>query len=72
MDNGYPLNFIFKKVNSRLKTLIYNNRKSSSGINCDLNLNSSGDNKKIIVFPLINKLSESTAATLDNSQYITG
>jgi len=35
-------------------------------------LNSSGDNKKIIVIPYINKLSESIAATLDNSLYITG
>jgi len=72
MDNGYPLNLIFKKIYSRLKTLIYNNRKCISGNTCDLNLNSSGENKKIIVFPYINKLSESIAATLDSSQYITG
>jgi len=51
MDNGYPLNLIFKKINSRLKTLIYNNRKFTLGNNCDLSLNSSRDNKKIIVFP---------------------
>jgi len=55
-----------------LKTLIYNNRKFISGNNCDLSLNSFGDNKKIIVFSYINKLSELIAATLDNSQYITG
>jgi len=35
MDNGYPLDFIFKIVNSRFKTLIYNNRKSSTGTNCE-------------------------------------
>jgi len=71
MDNGYPLNFIFKIVNSRLKTLIYNSRRSSLDGNCDRNMNSSTDNKKIIVFPYINKLSELIVATLDNSLYIT-
>jgi len=66
IENGYPLNFIFKTVNRRLKTLIYNYRKS------DHNTNSSTDNKKIIVFPYINKLSESIATTLDKSLYSTG
>jgi len=45
---------------------MYNYRKS------DHNMNSSTDNKKIIVFPYINKLSEAIAATMDNSLYITG
>jgi len=46
MENGYPLNFIFKIVNRRLKTLIYNYRKS------DHNMNSLTDNKKIIVLSI--------------------
>jgi len=58
MDNSYPLNLIFKKINSRLKTLIYNNRKFNSD-NCDYRLNFSRDTELI-------------TATLDNSQYITG
>jgi len=72
IENGYPLDFIFKKINSRLKTLIYNNMKSSSTNNFENNLNSSKDNKKIIVIPYINKLSELIAATMDKSLYITG
>jgi len=53
-DNGYPLNLIFEKISSRLKTLIYNNRKFTSGNNYDHRMNSSRGNTKIVVFPYIN------------------
>jgi len=72
MNNGYPLNFIFKKVNSRLKTLIYNNKKYSSDNKYNLNLTTLNGNKKIIVFPYINKLLKLIATTLDNSQCTIG
>jgi len=70
IENGYPLNFIFEKINNRLKTLIYN-RKSIK--NNDKKINSSDDsNRKIIVFPYIKKISEMIATTIDKSKYITG
>jgi len=48
LENGYPLNLIFGKINSRLKTLIYNNRNPTLRNNLDKNKNSSDDvnNKK--------------------------
>jgi len=73
LENGYPLNLMFEKINSRLKTLIYNNRNPTSRNNLDKNKNSSDDiNKKIIVLSYINKISESIATTIDKSKYITG
>jgi len=74
LENGYPLSLIFKKIYSRLKTLIYNNNKNStSSNNLDKNKNSSEDtSRKIIVFPYINKLSESIATTIDKSKCIIG
>jgi len=72
IENSYPLNFIFEKINNRLKTLIYN-KKSNAINNNEKNMNSLDDNnKKIIVFPYIKKISELIAATIDKSQYITG
>jgi len=53
--------------------LIYNNRNPTSRNNFDKNKNFSEDiNKKIIVLPYINKISESIATTIDKSKYITG
>jgi len=73
LENGYPLNLIFGKINSRLKTFIYNNRNPTLRSNLDKNKNSSDDiNKKIIVLPYINKISESIADTIDKLQYIMG
>jgi len=73
LENGYPLNLIFEKINSRLKTLIYDNKNLTSSNNLDKKKNSSEDiNRKIIVLPYINKISESIATTIDKSKCITG
>jgi len=74
VENGYPLELIFKKIHNRLKMLIYKNKKyPSSGNNVDKNKDSStNNNRKIIVLPYINKISESIANTIDKSKCITG
>jgi len=73
LENGYPLNLIFEKIYNRIKTLIYNNRSIDLNNNYDKNNNSSDEmNKKVMVIPYIKKISESVAATIDKSRYITG
>jgi len=67
VENGYPLDFIFDKIRSRLKTLIYSNKNSNKNNN-----NSEDVNKKIIVIPYIKKISELVATAIDKSQYIIG
>jgi len=67
VENGYPLNFIFDKIRSRLKTLIYSNKNSNKNKN-----NSEDANKKIIVIPYIKKISELVATAIDKAQYIIG
>jgi len=67
MGNGYPLDFIFEKIRSRLKTLIYSSKKSNKSNN-----NSEDVNRKIIVIPYIKKISELVATTIDKSQHIIG
>jgi len=73
LENGYSLNLIFEKINSRIKTLIYNNRNFYFNNNLDKNNNSSDDmNKKVMFIPYIKKISESVTAIIDKSKYITG
>jgi len=74
-DNGYPLDLIFEKILKRLKTLFHinnNNKENKNKSNDHYNAQDDTNNKKIIVIPYINKLSEMVAATIDKSQYIIG
>jgi len=74
LDNGYPLNLIFEKLNNRLKILIYNNR--SQEFNSKQHQKHSKkyieDNKKIIVLPYIKDISERVINTIDKSKYTKG
>jgi len=73
LENGYLLNLIFEKINSRIKTHIYNKKKHISGFDKNNNnLNDNTNNKKIIVFPYIKEILERVAFTFDKSKYITG
>jgi len=72
LENGYPLDLIFDKINKRIKTLIYNHNKKSLNSEDKNNAIKDSSNKKIIVLPLINKISESIASAIDKSQFITG
>jgi len=53
------------KVKNRLKTLIYSNSNSNNNKNDSDDIN----NKKIIVIPYINKMSELVAIAINKSQY---
>jgi len=73
LENGYPLSLIFEKINHRLKSLIYN--KGNQSVNQSItNMNSTleTNNRKILVLPYIQKMSELVASVVDKSQYITG
>jgi len=75
LDNGYPLSLIFEKINNRLKTLIYNNRRKDFNFKQQQKKHSknySEDNKKIVVFPYIKDISERVASTIDKSKYTKG
>jgi len=74
LENGYPLKLIFEKIHNRLKMLIYNkNENPTSNNSLNNSKNSSEDiNRKIIVLPYINKISELIAITVDKSKCITG
>jgi len=75
VENGYPLDLIFKKIHNRLKMLIYKNKKSTSSVN---NVDdkkkylSDNNNRKIIVLPYFKKISESIANTIDKTKHIIG
>jgi len=68
LENGYPFNLIFEKINNRIKTLIYKNRNLILNNNHDKNNSSDDINRKVIVIPYIKKRSESI---IDKSEYIT-
>jgi len=74
LDNGYPLDFIFDKINDRLKSLVNSKRKPSTPNSDDRKENNDfiDSNRKIIVLPYINNISELIASTIDKSNYITG
>jgi len=73
LDNGYPLDFTFDKINNRLKSLINNKKRQLASTNHDdKNDNSDSTDKKILVLPYINNMSELIASTINKSNYITG
>ena len=74
LDNGYPLEVIFNKINLRLKTL-YNGKLSYTsdtrhGIPNDVS--TSDTRKKFFVIPYIKKVSEVAASVIDKSETIIG
>jgi hypothetical protein len=69
--NGYPLDLIFKTINTRIKTLI-NKLKMDREKNCSRDNTDDEMAKKIIVFPYIRKTSEKAAALIDRSKFIIG
>jgi len=58
LENGYPLNLIFDKMNKRIKTLIYNQNKKSLNSVDKNNAVENISGRKIIVLPYINRISE--------------
>jgi len=72
IENGFPLNLIFRKINERLKFLIHKCQGITRGNSVNsYNVHTDTD-KKIVVFPYIKKISESIADKIDNSKYVKG
>jgi len=71
LDNGYPLELIFEKMNVRLKSLI-NTKKNPSIEGSKKIHDDSNNNKKFVVFPYIKGISELVSSTIDKTKYITG
>jgi len=70
LDNGYPVELIFEKMNARIKSLINNKRNPNIGGSKVSEDHS--NNKKFIVLPYINGISEPISSTIDKTKYITG
>jgi len=68
LDNGYPLDFIFNKINLRLKKIFV--QRTTTGNNLDI-VNSDVE-RKIIVFPYVNPISEFIYANIDKSKAMIG
>jgi len=64
LDNGYPLDLIFNKINLRLKKLFVLRTKSASDL---VDINSNID-KKVLVLPYVHPLSEFISANIDKSK----
>jgi len=67
LDNGYPLDLIFSKINSRLKELFV--RKNNAIDLTDINSNCE---RKILVLPYVQSLSEFISSNIDKSKAILG
>jgi len=72
IENGFPLNLIFRKINERLKLLIHKSRQIKNLTNRNNVHMDTDNNKKIVVFPYIKKISESIADKIDNSKFVKG
>jgi len=73
LENGYPLNLIFEKINSRLKTLIYNKRISNNARENNNRTQTDNENtRKIVALPYIKNITERVAGSIDRTKYIVG
>jgi len=70
LDNGYPLNLIFNKINSRLKKLfVHRTVTIPNVINTD---NNSNNEKRIIVLPYVSPLTDLIMSNIDSSKTLIG
>jgi len=66
LDNDYPLDLIFQKINHRIKDIV--RRKKSNKL--EQNLNES--QRKVLVLPYIRNISEKIDLSIDKNEYLTG
>jgi len=64
LENGYPLNFIFNKINLRLKKLFVQRSISMDANSMDAN----SMEKKFLVLPYVQPLSEFISSNIDKSK----
>jgi len=71
LDNGYPLDLIFEKINKRLKKLITttNRNKITTNRNTDT---TDKERKKYFIIPYIRNISEITATLINRSLFTVG
>jgi len=70
LDNGYPLDLIFNKINLRLKKLfVHRAAKSLSVTNTDMDSN---EDRRIIILPYVNPLSDFISSNIDSSKALVG
>jgi len=70
LDNSYPLDMIFNRINSRLKKLfVYRTDTTSNEKNLDTNSN---NDKKIVVLPYVSPLADFITSNIDSSKAIIG
>jgi len=70
LDNGYPLDMIFNKINSRLKKLFTHRTVTTSNvINTD---NDSNIDKRIMVLPYVSPLTDFITSNIDRSKALLG
>jgi len=74
IDNGYPLKLIFNTINRRLKKLFVNNFSNKQMITLPNNniVSNSANDKKVIVFPYIKRISEMVSSVVSKSDYTIG
>jgi len=66
IDNGYPLDLIFSKINIRIKELI--RRKGTK----KPDHKKEGNDRKMIVFPYIKGISERINSSIDKKEFMIG
>jgi len=71
LDNNYPLELIFNKMNARLKQIFVQNVKSVVTAK-NLNDNNSNNERKVIVLPYVNLISKFIAANIDKTKATVG
>jgi len=74
IDNDYPLKLIFNTINRRLKKLFVSSFSNIpiTSHNDKALTNSDKDDKKVLVFPYIKRISEMISSVVPKSEYIIG
>jgi len=66
IDNAYPLELIFNRINLRMKYFVNRDHIKKQKPNYQK------EDKKMIVLPYINNISETIKSSIDSNKYITG
>jgi len=66
LDNAYPLELIFKKINHRIKDIVKINQSHK------IERNANESQRKLIVLPYIKNISEKINLSIDKSKYLIG
>ncbi|XP_018361286.1 PREDICTED: uncharacterized protein LOC108760014 [Trachymyrmex cornetzi] len=65
LDNGYPLDFIFKNINNRIRTLAHKD------VICD-KTNDDKELRQLMVIPYVNSISNKVSKSINKANYMIG